>query len=154
MFTRYVHDTIGVNSRLDSLQAAILSVKLKHLDTYTAARQEAAAYYNQALGNHKNIEIPAGKPYTSHVYHQYTLKLKNIDRQAVIDNMKANGIPVAVYYPMPLHRQKAFASLALPAGSYPVAETLSRCVLSLPMHTELDKEQLHHITQNLLATLS
>ena len=154
MTTRYVHDMIGVNSRLDSLQAAILSVKLKYLDEYSAARQAAAAYYNQALSDHKNIEIPTVKPFTSHVYHQYTLKLKNIDRQSVIDNMRANGIPVMVYYPVPLHRQKAFASFALSAGSYPIAETLSQCVLSLPMHSELDCEQLDYVVRKLVAMIN
>jgi len=153
MSIRYRHDTIGINSRLDSLQAAILSVKLKYLDTYIVARQKAADYYGQALANHNNIEIPIVQPFASHVYHQYTLKLHNVDRESVIEKMKAKGIPVMVYYPMPLHWQKAFASLALPIKSYPTAEMLSQCVLSLPMHTELDQEQLHYITQNLLQAM-
>ncbi|MDR1345692.1 MAG: DegT/DnrJ/EryC1/StrS family aminotransferase [Bacteroidales bacterium] len=149
MLTRYYHDMIGINSRLDTLQAAILSVKLKHLDEYTAARQKAAAYYNYHLCCYSNIEIPAVKPFTSHVYHQYTIKLKNSNRQSVIDKMTAKGIPVMIYYPVPLHLQKAFAFLALRPGSYPVAEALSQCVLSLPMHTELDEEQLEYIVKSL-----
>jgi dTDP-4-amino-4,6-dideoxygalactose transaminase len=149
MFTRYYHDMIGINSRLDTLQAAILSVKLKYLDKYIAARQEAAAYYSHALCNHPNIEIPTVSPFTSHVYHQYTIKLKNVDRQSVIDKMATKGVPVMIYYPVPLHLQKAFVLLSLQAGSYPVAETLSQCVISLPMHTELDEEQLEHIVKTL-----
>ncbi|MDR1112359.1 MAG: DegT/DnrJ/EryC1/StrS family aminotransferase [Bacteroidales bacterium] len=149
MLARYYHDMIGINSRLDTLQAAILSVKLKHLDEYIAARQKAAAYYNQTLGHYASIEIPAVKPFTTHAYHQYTIKLKNSNRQSVIDKMTAKGIPVMIYYPVPLHLQKAFAFLALQAGSYPVAEALSQCVISLPMHTELDEEQLEYVVKSL-----
>ncbi|MCQ2270422.1 MAG: DegT/DnrJ/EryC1/StrS family aminotransferase [Bacteroidales bacterium] len=150
MFTRYYHDMIGVNSRLDSMQAAILDVKLKHLDEYIAARQQAAQYYNKAFANHPNIATPTTASYTTHVFHQYTLKLKDVDRYRLIENMKEAGVPVMIYYPVPLHLQKAFAHLHYEKGDFPVAESLCDCVVSLPMHTELDEEQLQYITENFL----
>lgn len=150
MFTRYYHDMIGVNSRLDSMQAAILDVKLKHLDEYIAARQQAAQYYNKAFANHPKIATPTTASYTTHVFHQYTLKLKDVDRYRLIENMKEAGVPVMIYYPVPLHLQKAFAHLHYEKGDFPVAESLCDCVVSLPMHTELDEEQLQYITGNLL----
>lgn len=150
MFTRYYHDMIGVNSRLDSMQAAILDVKLKHLDEYIAARQQAAQYYNKAFANHPKIATPTTASYTTHVFHQYTLKLKDVDRYHLIENMKEAGVPVMIYYPVPLHLQKAFAHLHYEKGDFPVAESLCDCVVSLPMHTELDEEQLQYITGNLL----
>lgn len=150
MFTRYYHDMIGVNSRLDSMQAAILDVKLKHLDEYIAARQQAAQYYNKAFANHPKIATPTTASYTTHVFHQYTLKLKDVDRYRLIENMKEAGVPVMIYYPVPLHLQKAFAHLHYEKGDFPVAESLCDCVVSLPMHTELDEEQLQYITENFL----
>lgn len=150
MFTRYYHDMIGVNSRLDSIQATILDTKLKHLDEYIAARQKAAAYYNKAFAGHPKITTPATAEYTTHVYHQYTLKLKGVDRQQFIENMKNAGIPVMIYYPVPLHLQKAFAHLPYQKGDFPVSEALCESVVSLPMHTELDEEQLHYICENFL----
>lgn len=150
MFTRYYHDMIGVNSRLDSMQAAILDVKLNHLDEYIAARQQAAQYYNKAFANHPKIATPTTASYTTHVFHQYTLKLKDVDRYRLIENMKEAGVPVMIYYPVPLHLQKAFAHLHYEKGNFPVAESLCDCVVSLPMHTELDEEQLQYITENFL----
>lgn len=150
MFTRYYHDMIGVNSRLDSMQAAILDVKLKHLDEYIAARQQAAQYYNKAFANHPKIAIPTTASYSTHVFHQYTLKLKDVDRYRLIENMKEAGVPVMIYYPVPLHLQKAFAHLHYEKSDFPVAESLCDCVVSLPMHTELDEEQLQYITENFL----
>lgn len=150
MFTRYYHDMIGVNSRLDSMQAAILDVKLKHLDEYIAARQQAAQYYNKAFANHPKIATPMTASYSTHVFHQYTLKLKDVDRYRLIENMKEAGVPVMIYYPVPLHLQKAFAHLHYEKGDFPVAESLCDCVVSLPMHTELDEEQLQYITENFL----
>lgn len=150
MFTRYYHDMIGVNSRLDSMQAAILDVKLKHLDEYIAARQQAAQYYNKAFANHPKIATPTTASYSTHVFHQYTLKLKDVDRYRLIENMKEAGVPVMIYYPVPLHLQKAFAHLHYEKGDFPVAESLCDCVVSLPMHTELDEEQLQYITENFL----
>ena len=150
MFTRYYHDMIGVNSRLDSMQAAILDVKLNHLDEYIAARQQAAQYYNKAFANHPKIATPTTASYTTHVFHQYTLKLKDVDRYRLIENMKEAGVPVMIYYPVPLHLQKAFAHLHYEKGDFPVAESLCDCVVSLPMHTELDEEQLQYIKENFL----
>lgn len=150
MFTRYYHDMIGVNSRLDSMQAAILDVKLKHLDEYIAARQQAAQYYNKAFANHPKIATPMTASYSTHVFHQYTLKLKDVDRYRLIENMKEAGVPVMIYYPVPLHLQKAFAHLHYEKGDFPVAESLCDCVVSLPMHTELGEEQLQYITENFL----
>lgn len=150
MFTRYYHDMIGVNSRLDSMQAAILDVKLKHLDEYIAARQQAAQYYNKAFANHPKIATPTTASYSTHVFHQYTLKLKDVDRYRLIENMKEAGVPVMIYYPVPLHLQKAFAHLHYEKSDFPVTESLCDCVVSLPMHTELDEEQLQYITENFL----
>src|SRR5574344_132636 len=103
MFVRYYHDMIGVNSRLDSIQAAVLDIKLKHLDEYAAARNRAAAFYNKAFANHPKITTPAVAPFTNHVFHQYTLKIKNTDRAKLIENMNQDGIPVMIYYPVALH---------------------------------------------------
>lgn len=154
MFIRYHHDMIGVNSRLDSIQAAILNVKLPYLKQYTQARQNAAAYYNQALGNCASLQTPAVAPYSTHVFHQYTLKLKpSIDRPSLIDRMKEAEIPVMIYYPIPLHLQKAFAFLNGSKGDFPVAESLCESVISLPMHTELDEEQMEYITSHLKKSL-
>ena len=146
MEVRYYHEMTGVNSRLDSLQAAILDVKLKYLDEYNAARQQAAQYYNQAFSGHSKITMPAILSSSTHIYHQYTLKLKDIDREQCIAKMKEFGIPVMVYYPVPLHLQKAFAELGGKTGDFPITEQLCQCVISLPMHTELDEEQLQYIT--------
>ncbi len=154
MFIRYHHDMIGVNSRLDSIQAAILNVKLPYLKQYTQARQNAATYYNQALENCTSLQTPAVAPYSTHVFHQYTLKLEpSIDRQSLIDKMKTAGIPVMIYYPIPLHLQKAFAFLNGNKGDFPVAESLCESVISLPMHTELDEEQMEYITSHLKKSL-
>ena len=149
MFTRYYHDMIGVNSRSDSIQAAILDIKLKHLDEYNEARRKAADYYDKAFAGMENVEIPQRATYSKHIFHQYTLKIKNVDRQKVIDEMKEVGVPVMIYYPVPLHLQKAFAAAGGKRGDFPVAEKLCDEVISLPIHTELDDEQLLHITENL-----
>ena len=150
MTVRYHHDKIGVNSRLDSIQAAILDVKLRYLDSYISARQAAAQYYDKAFANQAKIAIPARNPNSTHVFHQYTLKLhSSIDRNAVQEKLKTLGIPAMLYYPVPLHLQKAYRNERYQEGDFPNAETLSQTVLSLPMHTELDEEQLEYITQNL-----
>jgi len=153
MFTRYYHDMVGVNSRLDSIQAAVLNVKLKYLDSYNKARQLAAAFYNQAFAGNPHIEIPTALNGTSHVFHQYTLKLHDVNRAQLIENMNDAGVPVMIYYPVPLHLQKAFAHLGFHHGDFPVAETLCESVISLPMHTELDEEQLVYITEHLLKNI-
>jgi UDP-2-acetamido-2-deoxy-ribo-hexuluronate aminotransferase len=154
MVVRYYHDMVGVNSRLDSIQAAVLDVKLKELDTYIANRQAAAKAYNKAFANHPKITIPYEFPQSTHVYHQYTLKLKNVDRSALQKALEAKGIPAMVYYPVPLHMQKAYQDARYKKGDFPVAEALSACVISLPMHTELDEEQLNYITSEFLTAIN
>jgi len=140
MKRRYYHDDIGVNSRLDSMQAAILEVKLKHLDTYIANRQKAAAYYNQAFEDIPQLQTPVVRNDSTHVYHQYTLVTKDLDREKLKEHLNEKGIASAVYYPVPIHLQNAYQHLGYKEGDLPVTEELSKHVLSLPMHTELTKE--------------
>ena len=146
---RYHHDRVGLNSRLDALQAAILDAKLPHLEEYTKARQAAAAYYDKALAGNEHILLPWRDEKSTHVFHQYTLRLVGCDRDRVRELLAADGVPSMVYYPVPLHLQEAYANgkWKMENGKWgcPVAEGLSRCVLSLPMHTELDEEQLQYI---------
>ncbi len=150
MSVRYHHDEIGVNSRLDSIQAAVLDAKLPHLDSYIEARQKAALYYNNSFANNPRIITPATAKYTTHAYHQYTLKLIDLDREKLISKMAEKDIPVMIYYPIPLHLQKAYTNPRYSQGDFPIAEKLSDTVCSLPMHTELDDEQLAYITTNFL----
>lgn len=150
MRKRYYYDLTGVNSRLDTLQAAILRVKLKYLDDYSAARNRAADWYDKHLKDLPGIDIPERCPFSTHVFHQYTLRLKQIDREAFMKYLEARGIPSMVYYPFPLHLQQAFRYLGYREGQFPVTEELCRSVVSLPMHTELDEEQLQHITDTIV----
>lgn len=150
MVVRYHHDMIGVNSRLDSIQAAVLDAKLPHLDSYIASRQKAAAYYDRAFAGNPHILIPGHTSQSSHVFHQYTLRLVDVNRDAVRDFLSEHDIPAMIYYPVPLHLQKAYQDPRYKAGDFPVAEHLAECVLSLPMHTELDEEQLQYITQTVI----
>lgn len=150
---QYVHDEIGVNSRLDSIQAAILRIKLRHLDEYAAARNRAADFYDKAFANHPKVKTPARVKNSTHVFHQYTLQLNGVDRQALRDHLQAKGIPSMIYYPIPLHMQKAYTDKRYTPGMFPVTEHLCSCVLSLPMHTELDNETLTFITQSVLEFL-
>lgn len=150
MFVRYYHDLVGVNSRLDSLQAAVLDVKLKYLDDYIAARNAAATYYDNVFSTCEKLIIPHRAENTTHVFHQYTLRLIGVDRKKLIDFMAEKQIPVMIYYPVPLHLQKAYINSRYSSGDFPVSEQLSNEVISLPMHTELDEEQLVYITENLL----
>ena len=154
MVVRYYHDTIGVNSRLDSIQAAVLGAKLPHLDEYIEARQKAATYYDEAFKNNSHILIPTRAANSTHVFHQYTLRLIEVDREALRNALAEAGIPAMIYYPVPLHMQKAYQDSRYKEGDFPVAERLANCVLSLPMHTELDEEQLAYITQNVLEALN
>ena len=147
---RYHHDEIGVNSRLDSIQAAILDAKLPHLNDYIAARQKAASYYDKAFANNDKLLIPGHEPNSTHVFHQYTLRVVGADRDALREGLAARGIPAMIYYPVPLHQQKAYLDPRYKDGDFPVAERLAACVLSLPMHTELDEEQLAYITSSVL----
>lgn len=145
---KYYHDTVGVNSRLDSLQAALLGVKLNYLDNYIEARRAAADFYDRAFQALPGIEIPLRETDAYHVFHQYTLKLEPNKRNRLKDYLKNKGIPSAIYYPVPLHRQKAYSDAS--ANALPVSEKLSETVLSLPMHTELSENQLHYITETLI----
>ena len=147
---RYHHDEIGVNSRLDSIQAAVLDAKLPHLDEYIAARQKAAAYYDNVFANCEQLLIPGRQPHSTHVFHQYTLRVVGADRDKLREGLAERGIPAMIYYPVPLHQQKAYLDPRYKDGDFPVAERLAACVLSLPMHTELDEEQLEYITSNVL----
>jgi len=153
MEVRYYHDKVGVNSRLDSIQAAILNVKLKHLDEYNNARRKAAEFYDNAFKDCKKLITPERSDFSRHIFHQYTLKLIDADRTKLIDYLKTKNIPAMVYYPVPLHLQKAYRSKRYKDGDFPITEKLSKIVFSLPMHTELTKEQLNYITTNVLEFL-
>jgi UDP-2-acetamido-2-deoxy-ribo-hexuluronate aminotransferase len=146
MQVRYYHDTIGVNSRLDTIQAAVLRVKLRHLDAFNEARQRAAAYYDTALAALPGITLPFRADNSTHIFHQYTLRIANGDRDKMRECLENEGIPSMIYYPVPLHRQKAYAHLGYGTDDFPVTGRLSGEVLSLPMHTELEDEQLEYIT--------
>ncbi len=150
---KYYHDEIGVNSRLDTIQAAVLQEKLKYLDKYIEARQKAAQYYDNAFRNNENIEIPVRNNSSTHVFHQYTIKIKNIDRNILKEKLNEKGIPAMIYYPMSLHVQEAYRYLGYKKGDFPVSEKLSEEVLSLPMHTELNKEQLEYISKNVISII-
>jgi dTDP-4-amino-4,6-dideoxygalactose transaminase len=147
---QYVHDEIGVNSRLDSIQAAILRVKLKHLDSYAAARQKAAAYYDKAFSGNAKIKTPERSKNSTHVFHQYTLVVNGVNRDELRQYLAEKEIPAMIYYPIPLHMQKAYKDDRYKEGNFPVTEKLCANVLSLPMHTELDEEQLEYITRAVL----
>lgn len=151
---RYYHEMVGCNSRLDAIQAAILRVKLPELDGYCDARRKAADYYDAAFASHPNITTPYRAPYSHHVFHQYTLKLTGVNRDAIIQELAAKGIPSMLYYPVPCHQQnmlKAFANEQMPL---PVTDQLTLEVLSLPMHTELSEEDLQYITSHFLAAVA
>ena len=158
MYERYHHDVVGVNSRLDSMQAAVLNAKLPHLDMYNKARQKAARAYNAAFEGQKNIIVPSGvdscvgicDTCDCHVFHQYTLKIQNIDRDALVKHLNDNGIPCGVYYPIPLHLQKAYKDSRYKEEDFPVTNQLVKEVISLPMHTELDDEQIEFITSTVI----
>ncbi len=153
MVVRYYHDVVGVNSRLDSIQAAVLEVKLKHLDEYCANRLKAADYYDAVFSKTDKLIVPTRYTKSSHVFHQYTLKLSGVNREGLIKHLADKGVPAMVYYPVPLHLQKAYQDSRYKAGDFPVAERLSECVMSLPMHTELDEEQLEYITSSVMEFL-
>jgi UDP-2-acetamido-2-deoxy-ribo-hexuluronate aminotransferase len=158
MYKRYHHDVVGVNSRLDSIQAAVLDAKLPKLDTYNKARQSAARKYNAAFKNHPNIITPkAGNGCETicdncdcHVFHQYTLKIQNADRDALVAHLQEKEIPCGVYYPIPLHKQKAYADDRYNDADFKVTNILIREVISLPMHTELEDDQIDFITSTII----
>jgi len=147
MKAKYQYERIGVNSRLDSMQAAILEVKLKYFDKHIHARQEAAAYYDEHLKGIAGLDIPGRVEYSTHTFHQYTLKVEK--REELQNFLKSKGIPSMVYYPNVLHLQNAYKHLGYKKGDFPVSEKLAKSVLSLPMHTELDEEQLEYIVSNI-----
>ena len=162
MYKRYHHDVVGVNSRLDSIQAAVLDAKLPKLDGYNKARQSAARKYNAAFKNHPNIITPkAGNGCETicdncdcHVFHQYTLKIQNADRDALVAHLQAHDIPCGVYYPIPLHKQKAYVDDRYNDADFSVTNKLIDAVISLPMHTELDDDQIDFITTTVIDFLS
>lgn len=147
---RYYHDVVGCNSRLDTIQAVVLDIKLSHLDEYASARRAAADFYDQAFRGNDKIRVPARAPWSHHVFHQYTLVLEGIDRDALSQYLAEKGIPSMIYYPVPGHRQKMFEQSGIPAKEMPVTDWLTSRVISLPIHTELDQEQLEYITRTIL----
>jgi len=150
MTVRYYHDMIGVNSRLDSIQAAVLDIKLKRLDEYAQKRNQAAAYYDKAFENEPHLKTPVRFNKSTHVFHQYTLVTNGIDRNKLQEFLTSKGVPAMIYYPVPLHLQKAYLDPRYKEGDFPVTEMLCKTVISLPMHTELDEEQLNYITSSVL----
>ena len=154
MYKRYYHDVVGVNSRLDSMQAAILKVKLQYLDYYNERRKEAAIRYTTLLKDHPNIITPYREAAcSSHVFHQYTLRIIHHDRDGLVKYLNENDIPCGVYYPVPLHRQKAYIDPTVSEDDFPVTNQLVKEVISLPMHSELTVDQIEHIAAKVLAYL-
>ncbi len=155
MYERYHHDVVGVNSRLDSFQAGVLRAKLPNLDRYNAKRQQAANKYSEALKDVKGLETPvlAGEQDT-HVYHQYTLKIKDGKRDALAKHLQEKEIPFGIYYPIPLHKQKAYLDARYDEADFPVTNQLVKEVISLPMHTELEDEQIEYISETIINFLN
>ncbi|GAL62489.1 pleiotropic regulatory protein [Algibacter lectus] len=158
MYERYHHDVVGVNSRLDSIQAAVLNAKLPHLDNYNKSRQASARKYNKAFKGIASIVTPKVSNNCSeicdtcdcHVFHQYTLRVKGIDRDALVKHLQANDIPCGVYYPIPLHKQKAYSDARYNEADFGVTNQLVKDVISLPMHTELEDDQIEFITSTII----
>jgi len=147
---RYYHELVGCNSRLDTIQAAVLGIKLTHLDAYNKARKSVAAYYNEAFAVTEKITTPFVAAYSDHVYHQYTLVLNDVDRDGLNSYLAEQQIPSMIYYPVPGHRQQMFASFGLTTADMPTTDWLTERVISLPVHTEMDEEQLAYITSHVL----
>ena len=150
MKVKYYYQDVGVNSRLDSLQAAILSIKLRYLDSYSEARGRVAEYYDNKFAPYSQIIIPARAEYSTHIFHQYTIQLYGYERSGLIKYLQEKGIPSMIYYPVPLHLQEAYRDLNYSTGDLPVSEELSRTVLSLPIHTELTDPQLDYISEHVI----
>ena len=149
--TRYYHDVVGVNSRLDNIQAAVLRIKLKRLDGYARSRQDVASAYDQAFSQIPEITTPAVADWSTHVYHQYTIKLHNVDREGLQSHLSEYGIPSNIYYPVPAHRQKGYAHyFDGEQGELKTTDDLSVEVLSLPIHTEMDDDQITHIIDTII----
>jgi len=152
MYERYYHDEIGVNSRLDSIQAAILNVKLKYLDKYNKRRQESAHSYNQAFEKIEKIKTPfVESDIESHVYHQYTIKVPAETRDELAEHLSKNNIPFGIYYPLGFHEQKAYKQEFFSEGDFPVTNEVKNQVISLPMHTELSRRQINYITNTIIS---
>jgi dTDP-4-amino-4,6-dideoxygalactose transaminase len=147
---QYYHDDIGVNSRLDSIQAAILRCKLPHLDEYAAARNKAAAYYDKAFAASAKLKTPVRAKNSTHVFHQYTLTLNGVDRNALREFLATKDVPAMIYYPLPLHHQKAYADTRFNDEDFGITLNLCKNVISLPMHTELEESTLEYITKCVL----
>lgn len=147
---RYYHDVVGCNSRLDTVQAAVLEIKLKHLNNYIDARRKVADFYDKAFAGQSKITRPYRAPYSRHVFHQYTILLEGIDRNALHDYLAQRKIPSMIYYPVPSHRQEMFASYGVAGVHLPVTDWLTERVISLPIHTEMDDEQLQYIASSVL----
>lgn len=150
MGKRYYYDDIGVNSRLDSMQAAILRIKLRHLDEYIAARNMAAQRYDAAFGQLEQLTVPHRAPYSNHVFHQYTVRTHGIDRDGLQAHLSEQNIPAMIYYPVPLHHQSAYRHPDFTEDKFAATNRLCKEVISLPMHTELDEEQINHITKQVI----
>lgn len=147
---KYYHDLVGCNSRLDTLQAVVLEIKLKHLDQYIAARRKVADYYDAAFKSEARLTTPFRAPNNKHVFHQYTLLLEGIDRDAMQQYLSENNIPSMIYYPVPAHKQKMFAKYHTSEADLPVTNWLTERVISLPIHTEMDEEQLQFIAEKVI----
>ena len=147
---RYYHDVVGCNSRLDSIQAAILDVKLTHLDEYITARQQAASFYDKVFKGHEKISVPFTASFTNHVYHQYTILLNGVNRDDLNKYLAEQNIPSMIYYPVPAHRQKMFEAFGGADYDLPVTDWLTERVISFPIHTELDNEQLQYIADHVI----
>jgi len=147
---RYYHDLVGCNSRLDTIQAAVLEIKLKYLDEYISSRRKAADFYDQAFRDHPKVHTPFRSMYCRHVFHQYTLQVEGIDRNKLHDYLATQNIPSMIYYPVPSHHQKMFAQFNSSKTELPITDWLTNRVISLPMHTEMDVEQLNFITSKVL----
>lgn len=147
---QYYHDVVGCNSRLDSIQAAILDIKLRHLDEYCDARRKVADYYDKAFAGNPKIKTPFRAAYSHHVFHQYTLILEGVDRNGLKQFLADNNIPAMIYYPVPGHKQKMFEQFNTASQAMPVTDWLTERVISLPIHTEMDEEQLNFITTKVL----
>ncbi|WP_339850218.1 DegT/DnrJ/EryC1/StrS family aminotransferase [uncultured Dokdonia sp.] len=151
MYERYHHDVVGVNSRLDSIQAAVLRAKLPHLDSYNKARRDAARKYTAAFTNETKIITPfICDSCDCHVFHQYTLRVKDTDRDALVKHLNENGIPCGVYYPIPLHSQKAYKDTRYNEADFPMTNAIVKDCISLPMHTELEDDQIAFITKTII----
>lgn len=146
---KYYHEVVGCNSRLDTIQAAVLRIKLQHLDEYCDARRAVADYYDNAFAGNDAIVTPYRAPYSKHVFHQYTLQLKGVDRDTVVKQLADKGIPSMIYYPVPSHKQNMLKEFVSADFHLPVTDALNKCVISLPIHTELSEEELKFITDGL-----